>query len=78
MNAEETKHVIGAHENIWTIYTNTEDLVEIMTFPRLLAIAEATWIPLEEKGRENFIKRMNYHYTRFDYYGNNYYREKQL
>lgn len=76
LSAEEAKHIIGAQGNMWTIYANTEELVEIMSFPRILAISEATWTPLKQKSWDSFSERMGTHFTKFDYLGINYYREK--
>ncbi len=43
LNKEEEKLVLGAQGNVWTEYMKTEDQVEYMIFPRILAMSEVVW-----------------------------------
>ena len=66
---EEKKYVLGAQGNVWTEYMKTEDQVEYMVFPRILAMSEVLWSGatknietgyLEFLSRlEPFLKRLN-------------------
>lgn len=48
------KHVLGAQGNIWTEYMTTEDQVEYMAFPRMLAMAEVAWSGPTENLEEDY------------------------
>lgn len=62
LTQEESRHVLGAQGNVWTEYMPTEDQVEYMAFPRMLAMSEVTWTNLENKNYDDFIKRVeNFH-----------------
>ena len=43
LTKEEEKFVLGAQGNVWTEYMKTEDQVEYMAFPRMLAMSEVIW-----------------------------------
>ena len=43
LNKEEEKFVLGAQGNVWTEYMKTEDQLEYMIFPRILAMSEVVW-----------------------------------
>ena len=43
LSKEEEKYVLGAQGNVWTEYMKTEDQVEYMVFPRILAMSEVLW-----------------------------------
>ncbi len=43
LNKEEEKFVLGAQGNVWTEYMKTEDQIEYMIFPRILAMSEVVW-----------------------------------
>jgi hexosaminidase len=43
LNADETQYVLGAQGNVWTEYMQTEDKVEYMAYPRMLAMSEVVW-----------------------------------
>jgi len=60
LNKEEEKFVLGAQGNVWTEYMKTEDQVEYMTFPRILAMSEVVWrgpIKNFEDDYPDFLKR---------------------
>jgi hexosaminidase len=63
------KHVLGAQGNIWTEYLSTEDQVEYMAFPRMLAMAEVAWSgPTQnlEEDYTNFLIRLEPFLERLD------------
>lgn len=52
LNEEESKLVLGAQGNVWTEYMKSEDQIEYMVFPRILAMSEVLW-----KGASNDLER---------------------
>lgn len=60
------KHILGAQANLWTEYIPTEKQFEYMEFPRLCAMAEILWSPLEKQNYVDFIQRLDTHYQRLD------------
>jgi hexosaminidase len=69
---EKRKHIIGAQTNLWTEYIADEKHAEYMIFPRLAALAEALWTPLERLDYDDFTQRMAAHYARYDAMNINY------
>ena len=59
LNAEEKKHILGAQANVWTEYIPDIRQVEYMIFPRMLAMAEVTWSPPDQKDMERFAVKVN-------------------
>ncbi|WP_412561772.1 beta-N-acetylhexosaminidase [Winogradskyella sp. MIT101101] len=66
LTKEESKYVLGAQGNVWTEYMPTEDQVEYMAFPRLLAMSEVVWSKPENKNYENFVSRLETFHNRLD------------
>ena len=66
LNACQQKHVLGAQANLWTEYITTPQLAEYELLPRLLALSELVWTPLEKKDYDSFIRRTPNHYARFE------------
>ena len=62
----EKKFILGAQANLWTEYIETPDKVEYMVFPRMLALAETVWTPLERKDFNDFKRRLAYQFERLD------------
>ena len=52
LNEEEAQYVLGAQGNVWTEYMPTEDQVEYMVFPRILAMSEVVWSNPNKKNYE--------------------------
>jgi hexosaminidase len=69
---EEKRYILGAQGNVWTEYLKTPDKVEYMVFPRLLALSEVVWSPLEAKNYADFTRRLQYHFQRLDKQNVNY------
>ncbi len=66
LNEEEAKYVLGAQGNIWTEYMKTSDKVEYMAFPRIIALAEATWSKPALKDYTDFKHRLIHFQKRLD------------
>ncbi|WP_091144794.1 family 20 glycosylhydrolase [Mucilaginibacter pineti] len=54
LTAEQKKYVMGVQANLWTEYIGTDNKVEFMLLPRLLALSEIAWSPLENKSFKDF------------------------
>ena len=72
--AEKAKYVLGAQANLWTEYITTVSQVEYMVLPRMLALAEALWLPKDHRHWDDFNRRLQYHYRAFEQKGLNYCR----
>ena len=68
----EATHILGAQANVWTEYMTTEDYVEYMVFPRMLALSEVVWSPGESRDFGGFVERLDWHFERFEALGVNY------
>lgn len=64
LSEEEKKYVLGAQGNVWTEYMQTPEKVEYMVFPRMLALAEVVWSPIEQKNYADFQRRLQYQFER--------------
>jgi hexosaminidase len=69
---EEEKYVLGAQGNLWTEYMPTEDQVEYMAFPRMLAMSEVLWSHPKQKNYADFISRLENFHKRLDALNINY------
>lgn len=58
LTSEQGKHILGAQANLWTEYVLDEKHAEYMLFPRIIALAEVTWTPQQERRYSDFIGRM--------------------
>ena len=77
LSNEEGEFIIGAQGNVWTEYITTPQHVEYMAIPRMSALAEVVWTNNRNKNFENFKKRMDKQYKRFDVIGTNYFGKKR-
>ena len=69
---EEKQHILGAQGNVWTEYLKTPEKVEYMVFPRMLALSEVVWSPIEQKNYADFTRRLQYHFQKLDKQNVNY------
>ena len=72
---ENAKYVLGAQGNIWTEYMATEQQVEYMAFPRILAMSEVVWKGATENLKEDyayFLERVEPYMERLDIKNTNY------
>src|SRR5215204_2253294 len=74
LNEEQAKYIMGAQANVWTEYMNNPRKVEYMIFPRLSAVSEVLWSPKEKKNWNDFEKRLQVQYKRYDLWKANYSR----
>ncbi|GAA4804087.1 hypothetical protein GCM10023231_36450 [Olivibacter ginsenosidimutans] len=72
--ADKQHHILGVQANVWTEYIPTQERVEYMLFPRLLALAEVAWTPHEKRDWADFWHRTQKHYLLLQRLGVNYYR----
>jgi hexosaminidase len=54
LNADQKKHILGVQANMWTEYIPTENKLEYMLLPRMLAVSEVAWTPLANKNFKDF------------------------
>ncbi|HEU4606999.1 MAG TPA: family 20 glycosylhydrolase, partial [Chitinophagaceae bacterium] len=74
LSPEEQKYIRGAEGTIWTEYISTPEHAEYMMMPRMAALSEIMWTPLEKKNWEDFKRRMQKQYKRYDAAGIHYAR----
>ena len=72
LSAEEAKHILGAQGNVWTEWILTPEHAEYMAIPRMTALAEVDWSPKESRNWDDFNKRLQKQFKRFDNWGVNY------
>jgi hexosaminidase len=72
LNAEEAKYVLGAQANLWTEYIKNPGKFEYMLLPRLAALSEVLWSPKEKKSWDDFEKRLQVQFRRYDLWKVNY------
>ena len=78
LSEEEAKHILGGQANLWSEQIKTEAHSEYMIFPRLAAMSETLWSSKESRNWENFSKRIETLFTRFDKMGINYAKSAYL
>lgn len=67
--AEKEKYVIGAQANVWTEYMNNEQKVQYQIFPRMAALSEVLWTPLDKKSWTGFESRIPAIMNRYQQWG---------
>ncbi len=72
INKDKQKHILGSQGNLWTEYAKEEATVEYLLYPRIIALAETNWTPLEQKEYSGFLERMAGVYNVLDKYNVNY------
>ena len=58
LNAEESKHILGAQGQLWSEWIPHTIQMEFMAWPRLSALAEVTWSPKESRNFADFVIRL--------------------
>ena len=67
LTADQRKYIKGVQANMWTEYIKTPEKAENHAFPRLLALSEIAWSPVERKDLKNFSEeRLPKHLARLD------------
>lgn len=72
LTPEEATYILGAQANVWTEYIATEQQVEYMIFPRLLALSEVLWGTANPSQFPQFKQRVAKHLESFDRQGIHY------
>lgn len=72
LSEDEAKYIMGAQANVWAEYITTFQQVEYMSMPRMAALSEALWTPLDKKNYKDFIVRLKLHAPLLDKMGVNY------
>ena len=78
LSPEQAKHILGAQGNVWSEKMETEGDVEVRVFPRMCALAEGLWSPLDVRDWENFKERLRGHARRLDALDVRYYRDRAV
>ena len=58
LSPAEAKHILGVQAQLWTEYMKDFGKVEYMAFPRIAALAEVAWTPVERKDYAGFRGRL--------------------
>lgn len=66
LDAVSAKYIMGGEGAIWTEFFKTNDYIQYMLLPRLLALSELTWSTPENKNWESFLDRLPYQFKLFD------------
>lgn len=66
LDENERKHILGAQGNVWTEYISNQYYLMYMAVPRMCALSEVVWTPVENRDYEKFTYRMTAHYKRLD------------
>jgi hexosaminidase len=72
LNDVQASHVLGAQANMWTEYMDNTSKVEYMLFPRISALSEILWSPKEKRNWDDFQKRLQTQFKRYDLWKTNY------
>ncbi len=72
LSPEEAKYILGAQANMWTEYIPSEHHLEYMLLPRMLALAEVNWTLPKNKNWNDFNRRLQTQFLKFDREGTNY------
>lgn len=72
LTEEEAKFIMGAQGNVWTEYITDFSKVEYMSMPRMAALSEVLWTPIEKKNYKDFILRLKLHSKLLDKMNVNY------
>lgn len=57
LTVAQQQYVLGVQANMWTEYMPTADRVRYMLFPRLFALSEIAWTPLQRKNWKQFSEK---------------------
>jgi len=76
LSMQERTFVLGGQFAIWTEFISSISHLEYMLLPRMPAIAEALWTPLENKDFHDFVERLNnWHFISWEQKGINFHKE---
>ncbi len=69
LNPAQAKYVLGAQANLWCEFITTPSHVEYMILPRMPALSEVVWSPKENKNWDDFNRRMQNHFKKYEQKG---------
>lgn len=75
LDAQLATHIIGVQANLWTELAYSSERLELLTFPRMSALAEVAWSSAHSRNWEDFQRRMTVQLRRYDALGIGYYKE---
>lgn len=67
--ADKHHHILGGQANVWTEWMPRFSRVQEMIFPRMIAMSEALWTPIEQRDLANFRPRLARHFAMVDQWG---------
>jgi hexosaminidase len=72
LDEDKIHHILGAQANVWAEYLYDPEQTEYMTYPRVIALAEATWSAKEQRDYKDFERRIANQLVRLDGHKVNY------
>ena len=72
LTVREKRRILGGQGNLWSEYVNTYEHAEYMLLPRLCALSECFWSPVERKDWESFLRKIERQKVRLSAKGYNY------
>ena len=75
LTSEESRYILGLQGNLWSIFTTSQQLLELQGFPRLCAVAEVGWSSKDKPAFTDFISRLSMHKARLRQAGINFWDE---
>ncbi|WP_243410585.1 family 20 glycosylhydrolase [Caulobacter radicis] len=58
LTADQRKHILGVQANLWVEHIRTDERVQLMAFPRLVALSETAWTQEERRDWQGFTARV--------------------
>lgn len=65
-NGVDPQYIKGGQANLWTEQIYNVRHMQYMLWPRAFAIAESVWSPKQKKNWNQFVRRVETHFDRFD------------
>lgn len=72
LDPTKSEFIEGAQGNVWTEYINYPTTVQYTIFPRMSALSEVLWSPKEKRDWNDFEKRLQTQFKRYDLWKVNY------
>lgn len=66
LSADEAKYIKGVQANVWGEFIHSPERVEYMSFPRADALAEVAWTYPQRKSWNDFKRRLETQYQRYN------------
>ena len=64
LTPQESARILGLQGNLWSIFANNDTLLQLQAFPRLCAISEVGWSPVNRPDFADFQRRLRLHRAR--------------